>query len=144
MRKEKSIRGSLFAIKRLCQVMPNSDPEGHIFLSAPNNHDRFFILHTFHSPAFDFNVGVAIYKSRCLGLTYAKLMSKRLSYLTLYPTYVLTTRVVISFFIYPMGQIRVCKIRFVSTGENCGKPCLVCKKAIFFIPDKEIWGFRLG
>ena len=33
-----------------------------------------------------------------------------------------------SFFIYPTGQIRVCKIRFVSTGENREKPCLVCKK----------------
>ena len=33
-----------------------------------------------------------------------------------------------SFFIYPTGRIRVCKIKFVSTGENCGKPCGVCKK----------------
>ena len=29
--------------------------------------------------------------------------------------------------LYPRGQIRVCKIRFVSTGQNRGKPCLVCK-----------------
>ena len=36
-------------------------------------------------------------------------------------------------FIYPTGRKRVCKIRFVSTGENRGKPCLVCKK-IFHIP----------
>ena len=35
-----------------------------------------------------------------------------------------------SFFIYPMGRIRVCKIRLVSTGENRGKPCLVCKKKL--------------
>ena len=33
-----------------------------------------------------------------------------------------------SIFIYPTGWIRVCKIRFVSTGEYRGKPCLVCKK----------------
>ena len=33
-----------------------------------------------------------------------------------------------SFFIYPTGLIRVCKIRFVSAGENRGKPCRVCKK----------------
>ena len=33
-----------------------------------------------------------------------------------------------SFFIYPTGRIRVCEIRFVSTSENCGKACLVCKK----------------
>ena len=32
------------------------------------------------------------------------------------------------FFIYPMGRIWVCKIRFVNTGENRRKPCLVCKK----------------
>ena len=48
--------------------------------------------------------------------------------MTSYTTNVLTTRVVIRFFIYPTGRIRVCKIRFVSTGENRGKPCLVCKK----------------
>ena len=28
-------------------------------------------------------------------------------------------------FIYPTGRIRVCKIRFVSTGEKRVKPCLV-------------------
>ena len=42
VRIEKSFWGSLFGITRLCQVMPNSDSEGQIFLSAPNNHDRFF------------------------------------------------------------------------------------------------------
>ena len=26
--------------------MPNSDPEGHSFLSTPNSHGRFFSLHT--------------------------------------------------------------------------------------------------
>ena len=30
--------------------------------------------------------------------------------------------------ICPTGRIRVYKIRFVSTGENCRKPSLVCKK----------------
>ena len=33
-----------------------------------------------------------------------------------------------SIFIYSAGRIMVCKIRFVSTGENRRKPCLVCKK----------------
>ena len=34
-----------------------------------------------------------------------------------------------SFFIYPTGRIRICKIWFVSsTGENRGKHCLVSKK----------------
>ena len=57
---EKYVRGSLLGITRLCQVMPNSDPEGRIFLSAPNNHDRLFFLHTFWSPVLDFNIGVTI------------------------------------------------------------------------------------
>ena len=34
------------------------------FLSAPNNHDRFFFMHTFWSPAFDFNIRVAFKESR--------------------------------------------------------------------------------
>ena len=36
-----------------------------------------------------------------------------------------------SFFIYPMGRIRICKIRFVRTGENRENPCPVCKKKQF-------------
>ena len=41
VRIDKSVRGSLFGITR----MPNSDPEGRIFLTAPNNRDtRFFII----------------------------------------------------------------------------------------------------
>ena len=55
VRIEKSIRGSMFGIT--------------IFLSAPNNHERFFFLHTFWSPAFDFNVGVAINESCSYTLT---------------------------------------------------------------------------
>ena len=55
---ETSVRVSLFGTTRLCREMQNStsDPEGRIFLSAPNNHDIFFFLHTFWSPAFDFYV----------------------------------------------------------------------------------------
>ena len=66
---EKSVRGSLFGITRLCRVMPNSDPEGRSFLSAPNGHDIFFFLHTLWSPASDFNVGLAINESRSYTLT---------------------------------------------------------------------------
>ena len=49
-------------------MMPNSDPEGRIFTSAPNNHYRFFFLHTFLSPSLDFNVGVSINESRAYTL----------------------------------------------------------------------------
>ena len=71
---ENSAWGSLFGIMRLCRVMPNSDPEGWLFLTAPEKHDRFFFLHTFWSPAFDCNVGVAINES-LWHLPYWKLMS---------------------------------------------------------------------
>ena len=64
---EKSARGSLFG----SLVMPNSDPEGRIFLYAPSNHDRFFFSHTFRSPACDFNVGFAINESLSFTLTSA-------------------------------------------------------------------------
>ena len=47
---------------------------------------------------------------------------------TSYTTIVLTTHFVNCFLIYPIGWIRVCEIRFVSTGENHRKPGLVCKK----------------
>ena len=42
-----------------------------IFLSASNSHDGFFFLHTFWSPAFDFNVGVPINEACCFTLTSA-------------------------------------------------------------------------
>ena len=51
--------------------MPNSDPERQIFLSAPNNHDRFFFLHIHWYPAFDFNIGVEINESHSNTLTSA-------------------------------------------------------------------------
>ena len=112
---EQSVRGSLFGITRLYRVMPNSDPEGRIFLSTPNNYDRFLFLCTFRSPAFDFNIVVAMNESCCFTLTSAILK-------------VDVVCVVIRF--YPshgsdMGMYS--KIRFVSTGENRGKPCLVYK-----------------
>ena len=132
------VRGSLFGITRLCRVMPNSDPKGQIFLSAQNNHDKFFFLHTFWSLAFDFNVGVAINELRSYMLTSALL--KIDVTMTSTPTILMTElpgllynqciddMCCYSFFIYPTRRIRVTKVRFVSTGENCGKPYLVCKK----------------
>ena len=60
---EKSVQGSLFGMTRLCRVMPNNDPEGRIFLSVPNRHDWFFVLHIFWPPV-EFYVGVAINESR--------------------------------------------------------------------------------
>ena len=69
MRIEKSARGSLFDITGFRRVMPNGGPVGQILLYAPNIYDRFFFLHTFRSPAFEFNVGVAINESRSFTMT---------------------------------------------------------------------------
>ena len=130
VRIEKSVRGSLFGITRLCRVMPNSDPEGPIFLSAPNNHDRFFFLRTFWSPAFDFSVGVAINKSHSYTLMSAILKVAVICDVAVTSTHsVLTTELgdllyskcidnmcCYSIFICPTGRIRLCKLRFISTG----------------------------
>ena len=101
--------------------------------------------HTFWFPAFDFNIGVAINESRSYMLKSAILkvgvvcdmaMTLTLNALMtelrdlLYNQCIDNTCCYL-IFIYPMGRIRVCKIRFVSIGENRGKPCLVCKKLIF-------------
>ena len=108
-------------ITRLCRVMPNSDPEWRIFLSAPNNHDRFFFLHTLWATAFDF---YAINELRSYTLTSAILKVDVICDVTMMSTpNVLTTGLRgllynqciddtcrYSFFIYPKGQIRVCKI----------------------------------
>ena len=61
--------------------MPKSDPEGQIFLSTPNNRDRFFFLHTFWSAVFGFNIGVA-FKESCWRLPYWKLTSYVMSQMT--------------------------------------------------------------
>ena len=37
-----------------------------------------------------------------------------------------------SFFIYLMAWIRVCKVRFVSTGENRRKPCGMQEKSLHY------------
>ena len=124
-----------WGIRKFCWVMPNSDPEGRIFLSAPNNHDRFFFLHILWPPAFYFNVGVCINESHSYSLSSAILeddfnsQRHNASYMTSsYMTNQCIDMYCYSIFICPTGWIRVCQIRFVSTGENCGNPCLVCKK----------------
>ena len=85
--------------------MPNGDAKGQIFLSAPNSYDRFFILPTFWSPIFDFNVGIAINESHSYPWTSSilKVMLYVMSqlYVTAYTTNVLTTRIVIRFLSIP-------------------------------------------
>ena len=135
MQVDKSVRESLCGITRFCGVMPNSDHEEQICLSAPNNHDRLFFLHTFRAPVFDFNVGVVVNESRSYMLTSAiSKMDIECDVSTelrdLQYNQCIDNMRCFSIFIYPMGRIRACKIRFVSTGEHRGKPYLVCKKKI--------------
>ena len=132
---EKSIQGSLFGITRLCLVMSNSDPKGWIFPAAPNNHDRFVFLHTFWSPAFEFNVGVTISKSSSYMLASDILKVDVVCDVAMTSTPDILTELCdllnhqcidktccYSFFISPTLWIRLCKIRFVSTGKNHWKP----------------------
>ena len=155
MRTENSIQGSLFGITRLCRVMPNSDPKGQIFLSAPNNHDRLFFLHTFWAPAFDFNATVTINESCSYTLTSAILKVDVVYDVTMMSTpNTITTQLRdrlynqcidntcwYSTFIYPTGWIRLCKIRFVCTVENHGNPCLVCKKCMSKNLEQDLPGW---
>ena len=134
----------------------NSDPEWRIFLSAPNNHDRFFFLHAFWSLAFDFKAGFAINASQFYMLTsailnidveYGVTMTSTPNILTTELRDLLYNQCVdhtyyYSIFIYPTGRIRVCMIRFISTGKNRGKLCLVCKKRFSCIHDKVFRDFR--
>ena len=95
------------------------DPEERIFLSAPNSHGRFFFLHTFWSPAFDFTVGCPDNESRSYTLSSVIL---KVDVVMTSTTNVLTTQL--------RDLLMVCKTRFVSTCENRGKPFLVCKKYV--------------
>ena len=151
MRIEKSVWGSLYGITRLCRVISNTDPERRIFLSAPGNHDRYFFLLTFWYLVFDFTVGVATDESPSYTLTSTILKVEVVCdiEMTSTPNFLITelhdllynqcidNTYSCLFFIYPTDQIRVRKIRFVSTGENHGKPCLVCKKKHFLHTRQE-------
>ena len=117
--------------------------QGWIFLSAPNNNDRYFFLSTFWSAVFDFNVRVAFNESRSCTLTSAilKVDNLRDVAMTSAPSVLMTKlrdliynhcidNTLFFIFTYPTGRIRACTIRFVSIGENRGKPCLVCNTTI--------------
>ena len=137
---EKSVRGSLFGIKTLFRVMLNRIPRDR---SVANIHDRFFFLHTFSSPTVDFNAEVAINEWSSYTLMSAILKTDVVCDvpITSIPNILMTELhdllynqcidniCCFSLFIYPMWWIRVCKIKLISTGENRGKPCLVCKKS---------------
>ena len=137
----KSVRGSLFGIRRLCRVMPNGDSEEWIFLSTQNSHDRFFSCIPFDlqhliwmlelplTIMFLFNDVCHVESWRHMwrhNYVTSQHLNDRAMWSPIKPMY-WQHLLLFVFFIYPTGRIRVCKIRFVSTGENCRKPCLVCK-----------------
>ena len=138
---DRKIRGSLFDITRLRRVMPKSDSEGLIFLPASKYHDKILFLAYLLISSVWFQRRT---RHQQVTLTSTILKADVICgvVMTSIPN-VLTTELrdflynqcidntcCYSFFIYPMGRIRVCKIRFVSPCENRGKPCLVCKKRI--------------
>ena len=143
---------SLFGITRLCWVMPNNDPKWRIFLSAPNNHDRFFFLHTFRSPAFDFNVGLTINQSHSYTLTSAIVKVLVVCDIAMTSTTnVLTTRVTwppiqpmccYLIFICPTGRIRVCKIKVFQHWWKLRQPLSSMQENTLFILQRQsILGF---
>ena len=107
---------------------------------------QILFLAYFWSPAFELNEGVAINESHSYTLPSAILKADVVCDVALMSNpNMLTTELrdllynqcidnmcCYSFFIYPMDRIRVCKIWFVSTGENSGKPGLVCKNIRIF------------
>ena len=124
--------------------------EGWIFLSASNNHNRFFFLPTFWSRTFNFNVGVAINESRSFTWMSAILKVEVICDVTMtsIPN-VLTTELhdllynkcndntcCYSFFIYTTGRIKVCKIRFVTISKNR-------RKTLSGMQEKSFWNTRL-
>ena len=124
MRIEKSLT---LGITRLCRMIPNSDPEEQIFLSTPNDHDRFFFLHTIWSPAYIFNVGVAINGSCSYTLTSAILKVDFVCDDTMTSTpRVCLNNSYVSYLSY--GLDKGMQDMFCQHSENRRKPCLICKK----------------
>ena len=135
-------RVTVWCIMRLCQVMPNSDPEGQIFyphkttmvdsfscipvsfdlqgLNLMQESPNVSCSYTFKSTILKFDVVCDVIMTSTPNALTTELCD------LLYNQCIDNT-CCYSFFIYPTGRIRVCKIRFVSTGENGGKACLVCK-----------------
>ena len=101
-------------------------PRKGFFYSHQTATVRFFFLYTFWPLASDFNVGVTINVSHsyplmwCCNEVNSQHLNDRITWPPIETCYY-------SFFIYLMSRKMVCKIKFVSTGENRRKTCLVCK-----------------
>ena len=121
--------------------MSDCNPEGRIFLSVPHTNDRFFFLHTFHfwKTVFDNAVtSIADVRHIVMTITWRLLTSLGLvtSALTMAHRDVIYNQCIsntwkFSIFILTTGWIRMCEIRFASTGVICGNPYLVCKFCIY-------------
>ena len=122
-----------------CQTVISRD---WFFLSTPKIRDRFFFLHTFHFWQWEFdNAVISIADVRHNVMTIPlRLVTSLYSVTNLTMAYrdVLHNQCIpnmskFSIFIFPTGRIRVCGIRFASTGVTCGNPYPVCKKE--FLPQ---------
>ena len=111
--------------------MPDCDPERRLFLSAPRTHNRFFFLHAFHfrKRVFD-NAVISIADVHDIVMTIPwRLVTSTLTTAcrdVRYNQCISNTRQ-FSIFIFLTWQIRVCEIRFASTGVICENPYPVCK-----------------
>ena len=118
--------------------MSDCDPEGQIFLYLPHTRDKFFFVHTFHfwNWVFD-NAATSIAEVNHIVITVPWRLVTSLHSVTstltmayhdiLYNQYI-SNAWKFSIFIFLMGWIRVCEIRFASTGVIFGNPYPVCKK----------------
>ena len=117
------------------RMMSDCDPEGWIFLSAPNTYDTFFFLHTFHFRKWVFDNAVssiADVHHIVMTIPWRLVTSFRSLTSTLTMAYrdvrysqcISNTRK-FSIFIFPTRKL--CEIRFASTGVICGRPYPVCK-----------------
>ena len=128
-----------------CWVMSDCDPEGRIFLSLPHTHDRFFFLHTIHFWKWVFDTAVtsiADVHHTVTTIPWRLVTSLRLVTSTLMMAYrdILYNQCKThEILIFPKGWIRVCEIRFASTGVICGNPYPVCKKFQTSMAQTSLW-----
>ena len=134
-------RGLLSGIMRLAEWV-KTDPKGWTFLSVPHNHDGFFFLHTFHFWKWVFDnavTSIADARHTVMTLPWRLLTSLRTvtSTLTMAYHYVLYNQYISNTwkfsFIFPMGWIRMCEIRFAITGVICAILIRYARKDVFIL-----------
>ena len=118
--------------------MSDYDPEGRIFLYVPHTLGRFIFLHTFHFWKWVFDnavTSIADISPYCDDTTWTLRDVITFSYVNLnngvpwrpiQPVYIKHVKILDLYL--SRGRIRVCEIRFASTGVICGNSYPLCKK----------------